>query len=584
MFVRTRRRFTSVSLLGSALIGTFFLERTTFAQTTVNGVPDANGEGFDTHLFRPAPDSKGFFHTNGSSILGANDVSFGLVIDYGHALLRVNEQGQRLPRLIEHSIQGSLFFNYGIANVGAIGLSLPVNLMVGQQQVGAQGQPLFPNQWSNDELRSQTIGSPALHGKLRILRVERGFGLAASVQAGVSLSDAPKNAGADPGGFVWPQLIAERRFGATGWLKIGANAGFRFHPPSATVLPLERGTFRDGQRATYGLGVAIRVAEPLDIIADTYGTYLMSDADSGVKLSNEVVGGLKIFVERNSFLILGAGGRYTGGFEAANLRGFIGVVFEPSIGDRDGDGIKDDDDKCPDQPEDFDGIEDDDGCPEVEQERFEVPRKVDRCPDQPKALDSDHDADGCPKPKVPVDGDRDGDGIPDSRDHCPDVPETFNGFEDEDGCPDKGDVTVGEGGLVILKKIKFAKDSAEILAESNDIIDQIAGAIKVHPEFLLMEVAGHADERAPDQYNLQLTQKRVDSVVSALTIRGVARGRLRSKGYGEYCPEDEGHDEAAYEKNRRVEFKIVKNSDGTKAPPLGCENATKHGVKPDAIP
>jgi hypothetical protein len=65
--------------------------------------------------------------------------------------------------------------------------------------------------------------------------------------------------------------------------------------------------------------------------------------------------------------------------------------------DRDGDGIPDDLDKCPDNPEDFDGFQDEDGCPDV---------------------------------------DNDGDGILDINDLCPNVPETFNGFEDQDGCPD----------------------------------------------------------------------------------------------------------------------------------------------------
>ena len=64
------------------------------AQPTQNAIPVANGDGLDTHLFRPALDSKGFFHTNGTDILGANDISFGLVIDYGRNLLRVRDRGQ----------------------------------------------------------------------------------------------------------------------------------------------------------------------------------------------------------------------------------------------------------------------------------------------------------------------------------------------------------------------------------------------------------------------------------------------------------------------------------------------------------
>jgi outer membrane protein OmpA-like peptidoglycan-associated protein len=101
---------------------------------------------------------------------------------------------------------------------------------------------------------------------------------------------------------------------------------------------------------------------------------------------------------------------------------------------------------------------------------------------------------------------------------------------------------------------------------------------------VLMEVAGHADERASDEYNLKLTQDRVNSVMAALIQRGVDRSRLRSKGYGEYCPEDPGHNEEAWEKNRRVEFKIVKTKDGPTGVELGCANAKSHGVSSEPVP
>jgi hypothetical protein len=106
------------------------------------------------------------------------------------------------------------------------------------------------------------------------------------------------------------------------------------------------------------------------------------------------------------------------------------------------------------------------------------------------------------------------------KDLCPNEPETFNKFRDEDGCPDRGNVVVEDNNIVILKKIQFKTGSAEILPESNEILDAVSGTIKDHPEFQLVEVAGHADERSPDAYNLQLTQLRVNAVVAALVARG----------------------------------------------------------------
>src|ERR1700728_847760 len=66
-----------------------------------------NGSGMDTHLFRPAMDSKGLFTTNGSDILGANDISFGLTIDYANTLLRIDQVPGQTNKLIEHSFQGT---------------------------------------------------------------------------------------------------------------------------------------------------------------------------------------------------------------------------------------------------------------------------------------------------------------------------------------------------------------------------------------------------------------------------------------------------------------------------------------------
>jgi outer membrane protein OmpA-like peptidoglycan-associated protein len=95
-----------------------------------------------------------------------------------------------------------------------------------------------------------------------------------------------------------------------------------------------------------------------------------------------------------------------------------------------------------------------------------------------------------------------------------------------------------------------------------------------------VEVAGHADERSNDEHNLRLTRERAKAVVQALASRGVAAKRLVSQGYGEYCPLDRGHNEPAWEKNRRVEFKVVKTEEGDTGVDRGCDAARAKGVLP----
>ena len=63
--------------------------------------------------------------------IGAKALSFGLVIDYANTLLRTAYSSQ----LIDHSFQGTLQANYGIANQVVVGLDLPIDLMSGKQQL-----------------------------------------------------------------------------------------------------------------------------------------------------------------------------------------------------------------------------------------------------------------------------------------------------------------------------------------------------------------------------------------------------------------------------------------------------------------
>lgn len=94
--------------------------------------------------------------------------------------------------------------------------------------------------------------------------------------------------------------------------------------------------------------------------------------------------------------------------------------------DKDGDGILDEVDACPDQPEDIDLFEDEDGCPEDDNDKDGVKDPVDKCKNTPGPEENE----GCPY------GDRDGDGINDKADACPDAPEDKDGDRDADGRPD----------------------------------------------------------------------------------------------------------------------------------------------------
>ncbi|NUP09401.1 MAG: OmpA family protein [Polyangiaceae bacterium] len=638
--MRTHRRRSGLSsrngarslplAFGSAGVALALVAVAPEAQAQSETLSNENG-GANAHLFRPPVDSKGFITVNGTDVVGHLDFSLGLFLDYGYGIMPLTEgkHGEDADYLLTHSFQGTLQFNLGVANLLTFGIAVPVVLAGIQpniENVGPTG-----GLYDVEEHFAQGLEFIALNAKIRIIRPydKPSIGLAGILQGGVGVAGSDDFI-AEPGGFIWPQLAFEGRAAPGGIFRVGVNAGFRANFGGTNAVMgadadgdpiLDSGLFEYGQQVTSSLGLSIRVVDPLDLIAETYASFLVTgENDTAQRISAEAIGGLKVFIDGKSFLYLAGGAGYAPGFEAATARGTLGFVFEPSIGDRDRDGFKDDEDDCPDQPEDKDGFEDtfEDspqgqvGCPDPDNDKDGILDVDDQCPNNPEDKDGDEDLDGCPESR---DGDRDGDGILDSRDKCPDEPEDKDGFEDRDGCPDpdndkdgipdvkdacpddpedkdgvededgcpepdpSGPVIISGNDILILEKVQFATGSARILPESNKILDAVANTLKEHPEFLLVEIQGHADERSDDKYNLKLTKDRAKSVNDALIQRGVDKSRVRSMGFGEYCPLDEGHDETAWEKNRRVEFKIVRTKDGPTGVELGCEVAKGKGVQ-----
>ncbi len=228
--------------------------------------------------------------------------------------------------------------------------------------------------------------------------------------------------------------------------------------------------------------------------------------------------------------------------------------------DNDKDGILDGDDKCPNEAEDKDGFEDTDGCPDLDNDKDGIPDSKDKCPNKAEDKDGFQDTDGCPDPDNDGDGipdaddkcpnvsgpasekgcpikDRDKDGIPDDKDKCPDKAETYNGFKDEDGCPDKKSlVVITKNEIKILQKVYFEIGKADIKPISFTLLNTVAIVLNSQSAITKIEVQGHTDDTGKDSLNLKLSQDRAQSVRTYLVGKGVAPSRLVAKGYGETMP------------------------------------------------
>lgn len=223
-----------------------------------------------------------------------------------------------------------------------------------------------------------------------------------------------------------------------------------------------------------------------------------------------------------------------------------GVVMGPifcleqgmAMQDSDGDGVPDDKDKCPGTPPEARGQVDDVGCP-LYTDADDVPDYLDRCPGTPAGVAVDRW--GCPK-------DSDGDGVSDYLDQCPNTPPGT--YVDDKGCPLAGET------IAIVTNINFDFDRDQIREDAKPKLATVLNILKENPS-IRVRIIGYTDSTGPEQYNLQLSERRAASVRRYLNERGISMTRMSVLGRGEADPLVSNATRAGRAVNRRVEFEVV---------------------------
>lgn len=220
---------------------------------------------------------------------------------------------------------------------------------------------------------------------------------------------------------------------------------------------------------------------------------------------------------------------------------------EPPL-DRDGDGVPDVVDACPDKP----GAKTNDaatnGCP-PDRDGDGILDEVDACPEQAGVKSEDPTENGCPP-------DRDGDGAPDDEDACPDAPGPGDPDPKRNGCPL---ARIEDGQVKIVDQIRFATGSAAILRESDPTLLAIATTLKSHPEITKVRIEGYTDSTGKEEKNKELSYQRAHAVEVWLARSGIAGKRLESKGYGSRSPISTNETPEGRQLNRRVELHIAES-------------------------
>lgn len=109
-----------------------------------------------------------------------------------------------------------------------------------------------------------------------------------------------------------------------------------------------------------------------------------------------------------------------------------------------------------------------------------------------------------------------------------------------------------------LEKVYFDFDSYILSNTARDTLSKDAEYLLKKNVAVKVQVEGHTDERGTDEYNLALGEKRAKAALSYLVTLGVPAERLSFISYGKEKPADPGHDEAAWAKNRRAEFRVIR--------------------------
>lgn len=146
---------------------------------------------------------------------------------------------------------------------------------------------------------------------------------------------------------------------------------------------------------------------------------------------------------------------------------------------------------------------------------------------------------------IPAPLDSDGDGVTDDKDRCPGTP--MGTRVDADGCP----LPVAQVASIKLK-VNFAFDSDVVQERYFADLGELAEFLKRFSD-LQVDVEGHTDSIGPEDYNMQLSQRRAQAVVDMLVNQyGIAATRLEPKGYGESKPVASNDTEEGRAANRRV--------------------------------
>jgi outer membrane protein OmpA-like peptidoglycan-associated protein len=223
------------------------------------------------------------------------------------------------------------------------------------------------------------------------------------------------------------------------------------------------------------------------------------------------------------------------------------TVYKAGVSDRDGDGVVDSKDECPDSA----GPVELKGCPDRDGDG--VPDIHDKCPD----VKGSKNFQGCPAP------DSDGDGVNDDDDKCPLV----KGVKENFGCPPIKPELVSKMKKA-SERIFFVRAKAAIEAVSYGELDHVVEILQ-DDSTLRLRIDGYTDSEGPDEREMKLSLRRAQAVERYLEMQGISASRMDVQGLGKTRPLAPNDTPEGMARNRRVEMVLMNYPKDKAAPPAG---------------
>ena len=512
------------------------------------GSARAQTEGFALSRFEPAERGSEWFVLDSLDLRGHLRWNAGVVADGAYLPLAIYNPNGELRTAV---VRNQVFVHPGASLVLWDRVRFALSIPVVVYQDGEDGTI---NGVAYAAPETPAFGDIRLSGDVRLLGEH---GDPATLAAGIALhlpTGSASNFTSDGSVRVEPHVLAAGDIAAFTW---GAKLGLQYSGLNERVdgTPL-------GSEMNFAAAAGVRLVDRRLVIGpELFGATGLNGSDAFLKMKSSpldvLLGAHWTFADQWR-VGAGAGAGLTQGFGSPQARYMISIErvapFEASKPplDRDGDGVPDGADACPDTA----GIETSDpktnGCP-PDRDHDGVFDAVDACPDTAGVETSDPKTNGCPP-----DPDRDQDKIPNERDACPDEAGKPNRDPKKNGCPL---AFVAQSQIAILEQVKFVTDSAAILPgkDSQDVLNAVLGVITGHPEIKRLLVEGHTDNVGSAAHNKKLSQARADSVCAWLVKHGIAKDQLSAAGFGTERPIADNGTTDGRRANRRVEFHIVES-------------------------